>query len=298
MSRKIITPGDIRDHVLRLGEKHPPITLDSVDRTVADPRRVREGFGHVIDYLARVELEVDRNVLELLTLLPDVSETDRLFYADVWQPQEIQHGLILDRLQQDVDIAPADPQTDTVNPRIRVLGALAHLKPVHEVARLLYYLTGASTEKAAVVAYNLLVDGLDGIGEAAISRTIVQPIRRQEPGHFAFYRLSATQMIQQDVLAPWQLRLAKVLRRKSFSPVGAHTQRYRAQFGGIMTTLGLADGLEDFAAQISLVEHELLWSREQGMKVPDYVLAALQDAVEQFAAHGGGLVPAARPIAA
>ena len=286
MSRKIITPGDIRDHVLRLGEKYPPISLDSVDRTVHDPRRVRDTFGHVIDYLARVELEVDRNVLELLTLLPDVSETDRLFYADVWQPQEIQHGLILDRLQQDIDIAPADPNTDDVSAKIRLLGSLAHLKPVQEVARLLYYLTGAATEKSAVVAYNLLVDGLDGIGEDAISKTVVQPIRRQEPGHFAFYRLSATEMIQQNVLAPWQLRLAKVLRRKSFGLVGAHDPQYKAQLGGILNTLGLAEKLEDFGAQIGLVERELLWARDQGMRVPDYIMAALKDTIEQFRTQG------------
>jgi hypothetical protein len=286
VSRKIITPGDIRDHVLRLGEKYPPISLDSVDRTVHDPRRVRDTFGHVIDYLARVELEVDRNVLELLTLLPDVSETDRLFYADVWQPQEIQHGLILDRLQQDIDIAPADPNTDDVSAKIRLLGSLAHLKPVQEVARLLYYLTGAATEKSAVVAYNLLVDGLDGIGETAISKTVVQPIRRQEPGHFAFYRLSATEMIQQNVLAPWQLRLAKVLRRKSFGLVGAHNPQYRAQLGGILSTLGLAEKLEDFGAQIGLVERELLWARDQGMRVPDYIMAALKDTIEQFRTQG------------
>nr|WP_246314505.1 GTP-binding protein LepA [Kineococcus aurantiacus] len=265
-----------------MGEKHPPIPLESVDRTVKDPRGVRQRFGHVIDYLARVELEVDRNVLELLTLLPDVSETDRLFYADVWQPQEIQHGLILDRLQQDLDLPPADPDTDTVSAKIRLLGALAHLRPVQEVARLLYYLTGAATEKAAVVAYNKLVEGLDEMGEDAVSRTIVQPIRRQEPGHFAFYRLSATEMVQQGVLAPWQLRLARVLRRKSFSPVGAHTPQHRAQFGSVLTTLGLQDTVEDFGAQIGLVERELLWSREQGMRVPDYVLAALRDTLEQF----------------
>ena len=286
MSRKIITPGDIRDHVLRLGEKYPPISLDSVDRTVHDPRRVRDTFGHVIDYLARVELEVDRNVLELLTLLPDVSETDRLFYADVWQPQEIQHGLILDRLQQDIDIAPADPNTDDVSAKIRLLGSLAHFKPIQEVARLLYYLTGAATEKSAVVAYNLLVDGLDGIGEDAISKTVVQPIRRQEPGHFAFYRLSATEMIQQNVLAPWQLRLAKVLRRKSFGLVGAHNPQYKAQLGGILSTLGLAEKLEDFGAQVGLVERELLWARDQGMRVPDYIMAALKDTIEQFRTQG------------
>lgn len=295
MSRKIITPSDIRDHVLRLGEKHPPIPLDSVDRTVLDPRGVRERFGHVIDYLARVELEVDRNVLELLTLLPDVSETDRLFYADVWQPQEIQHGLILDRLQQDVDIAPADPDTDDVNGRIKILGALAHLRPVQDVARLLYYLTGAATEKSAVLAYSSLVEGLDRVGEKAISETIVAPIRRQEPGHFAFYRLSATEMIQQNVLDPWQLRLTRVLRRKSFSLVGAHTQTQRAAFGSIMHTLGFADTMDDFGRQLSIVERELLWAQHEGMKVPGYIMGALKDALEQFRVHGGDLLLGPRP---
>ena len=56
-------------------------------------------YGHVLDYMARVELEVDRNVLELITMLPDPPPVDRTFYADVWQPQEIRHGQILDELQ-------------------------------------------------------------------------------------------------------------------------------------------------------------------------------------------------------
>jgi hypothetical protein len=100
--RQHITQRKIAEHVQRLGEHYPPIPLDSVDRTIKRPGLVDRKFGHVIDYLARVELEVDRNVLELLFLLPDVDETNKTFYADVWQPQEIQHGLILDRLQQDL----------------------------------------------------------------------------------------------------------------------------------------------------------------------------------------------------
>ena len=87
------------EHVQRLGEEHPPLRLEDVDFTVRDPRTFEQRFGHVLDYMARVELEVDRNVLELLTLLPDPPEVDRHFYADVWQPQEIQHGRILDELQ-------------------------------------------------------------------------------------------------------------------------------------------------------------------------------------------------------
>ena len=67
----------LSDHVERLGEEHPPIELASVDFTVVDPVALSERFGHVLDYMARVELEVDRNVLELLTLLPDPPEVDR-----------------------------------------------------------------------------------------------------------------------------------------------------------------------------------------------------------------------------
>lgn len=121
------------------------------------------------------------------------------------------------------------------------------------------------------------------------------PIRRQEPGHFAFYRLSATEMIQQNVLDPWQLRLTRVLRRKSFSLVGAHTQTQRAAFGSIMHTLGFADTMDDFGRQLSIVERELLWAQHEGMKVPGYIMGALKDALEQFRVHGGDLLLGPRP---
>ena len=64
-----------------------------------NPRLLAKRYGHVLDYMARVELEVDRNVLELIAMLPDPPPVDRTFYADVWQPQEIRHGQILDELQ-------------------------------------------------------------------------------------------------------------------------------------------------------------------------------------------------------
>ena len=66
--------------------------------------------------MARVELEVDRNVLELTTMLPDPPQIDRHFYADVWQPQEIQHGLILDRLQVELGRESAEADLDTFGP--------------------------------------------------------------------------------------------------------------------------------------------------------------------------------------
>ena len=120
-----VTELRLREHVDRLADEHPPIDLDSVDYTVRAPHQLGERFGHVLDYMARVELEVDRNVLELTTMLPDPPEIDRHFYADVWQPQEIRHGLILDRLQVELGRPPADTDLDSVGIKLRILGALA-----------------------------------------------------------------------------------------------------------------------------------------------------------------------------
>ena len=283
-----VTSQRILEHVQRLGEEHPPIELDSVDRGIRDPRAVAERYGHVIDYLARVELEVDRNVLELLVLLPDVSEVDRMFYADVWQPQEIQHGLILDRLQQDLGRAAAEPVLD-VSYKMRLMGALAHFSAIQDIARLLYYLTGASTERQAVLAYNTIHSGMTELGETAIAETIIAPIRRQEPGHFAFYRMSATELVRSGALRPWQLYLARVLREKTYNLVGTNGQdRYRAQMGGVVTALGFDTDLDKYAREVGRIEAQLLWAHEQGMDFPPYVMRALRESIDLYRERGFG----------
>lgn len=286
MPRQAITRQKIADHVKRLGDLYPPIDLGSVDRTIRDPAKVQQEYGHVIDYLARVELEVDRNVLELLVLLPDVDETNRMFYADVWQPQEIQHGLILDRLQQDLGREPAEPHLD-VSLQIKMLGAMAHLPPIQEIAKLLYYLTGASTERQAVLAYNQINSGMVEMGEKAISETIITPIKQQEPGHFAFYQMSATELVQGKRLKPWQLYLARVLREKSYGLVGTNgMNHYKADMGGVVIALGLDEDLESYAREVGRVEARLLWAHEQGMKFPPYILKALRESVELYHERG------------
>jgi hypothetical protein len=280
--RQHITHQKIAEHVQRLGELYPPIPLDSVDRTIKRPWLVARKFGHVIDYLARVELEVDRNVLELLLLLPEVDETNKTFYADVWQPQEIQHGLILDRLQQDLGRTAAEPHLE-VSFGIKILGALAHLKPVQDIAKLMYFLTGASTERQAVIAYNKINRGMQALGETAISETIITPIKQQEPGHFAFYQMSATAMIQDKVLKPWQLFLTRVMREKSYHLVGTNKmKRYKADMGGVMADLGLDDDLEGYAREVGRVENRLLWADKQGLEFPPYILKALKESVELY----------------
>lgn len=268
----------LADHVERLGQEHPPIDLATVDFDVRRPDLLTARYGHVLDYMARVELEVDRNVLELMTMLPDPPEVDRVFYADVWQPQEIRHGQILDELQTRIGRAPATPDLDHVGAKLKVLGALGRIPKVQDVSRMLYYLTGMSTERSAVLAYNLLYDGVVELGEHAVAETIVAQIRRQEPGHYAFYKMSARGLAEQ--LSAWQRWLVRHLRRMSFAPVGANNDDQKADFGEVMASLGIDRNLEPFAIQISRVERELLWEREQGMKVPDYVVAAFREAVE------------------
>jgi hypothetical protein len=280
--RQRITQKKIAEHVQRLGELYPPIPLDSVDRTIKRPGVVARKFGHVIDYLARVELEVDRNVLELLILLPDVDEINKTFYADVWQPQEIQHGLILDRLQQDLGRTAARPHLD-VSFKIKILGALAQLKPIQDIAKLMYFLTGASTERQAVLAYNQINRGLKELDETAISETIITPIKQQEPGHFAFYQMSATAMIQDKVLRPWQLFLTRVLREKSYHLVGTNQMKqYKADMGGVMIDLGFDSDLEGYAREVGRVENRLLWAHRQGMEFPPYILKALKESVDLY----------------
>jgi hypothetical protein len=280
--RQRITQKKIAEHVQRLGELYPPIPLDSVDRTIKRPGVVARKFGHVIDYLARVELEVDRNVLELLILLPDVDEINKTFYADVWQPQEIQHGLILDRLQQDLGRTAARPHLN-VSFKIKILGALAQLKPIQDIAKLMYFLTGASTERQAVLAYNQINRGLKELDETAISETIITPIKQQEPGHFAFYQMSATAMIQDKVLRPWQLFLTRVLREKSYHLVGTNQlKQYKADMGGVMIDLGFDSDLEGYAREVGRVENRLLWAHRQGMEFPPYILKALKESVDLY----------------
>lgn len=294
MPRQLITHRKIADHVQRLGDLYPPIALDTVDRTIKHPKAVADRFGHVIDYLARVELEVDRNVLELLVLLDDVDDTNKTFYQSVWQPQEIQHGLILDRLQQDLGRTPAEPYLD-VSFRIKILGALATLKPIQDVAKLLYFLTGASTERQAVLAYNQINDGIKDLGETAISETILTPIKQQEPGHFAFYQMSATAMIQDKVLRPWQVFLARVLREKSYNLVGTNAMlQYKADMGGVVLDLGLDADLEGYAREVGRVESRLLWAHKEGMDFPPYILRSLQESVDLYRERG--LATAASPI--
>jgi hypothetical protein len=266
----------LADHVDRLGEEHPPIPLDSVDYTMNRPDLLAERFGPVLSYMSRVELEVERNVLELNILLPDPPEVDRHFYADVWLPQETRHGMILDRLQVLAGLEASTPNLTDVTFRLKLLGALGRVGAVQDVSRMLYYLTGVATERSAVLAYNKLHAGLIELGERAIAATVVGPIKRQEPGHFAYYQMAARELWSQ--MGSWQKWLVRALRKRTFVPVGVDNREQRVEFGDVMRALGVDEDLRHYARQVGRVEHELLWAHRQGLRVPDYVFKALRRA--------------------
>ncbi len=270
----------LRAFVERMAEDHPPLSLDQADFTARSAAEVRRRYGPVFDYLARVELEVERNVLEIGTLLPRTNETDELFYKHVWHSQEYMHGVILDELLRELGLPSPPVNLQSVGPKIRLAGWLSRLPGVHDVLRLIYYLTGAATERSAIEAYTRLHKGLADMGEVALAETVVAPIRRQEPAHFAFYRKSAEKLVRSDQLQPWQLRLARALRSRTFDAVGVNDESQRAQFGAVALTLGMDRQLHRMAGHIGRVEADLLWARSQGMAVPPYIVQSLKDAID------------------
>ncbi|MDF1602049.1 GTP-binding protein LepA [Nocardioides sp. YIM 152315] len=249
-----------------------------MDFTVRRPRELQERYGAVLAYLARVELEVERNVLELDTVLPNAPDVDRIFYRDVWAPQEERHGVILDAVTVQIGERSAMPDLGSVSTKLKVLGVLGHLDTIQDLTPMLYYLTGMTTERSAVVAYNHLYDGLIALDETAVAETAIAPIRRQEPGHYAFYQLSARRLWSE--LSGWQRYLVRWLRSQSFAPVGANDERQKAAFGLVLNRLDIDQDLDGFAAQVIRAERELLWAHRQGLKVPSYVTRALREAVE------------------
>ena len=124
-------------------------------------------------------------------------------------------------------------------------------------------------------------------GEKAIAQTIIHPIKQQEPGHFAFYQMSATRMVQDEVLAPWQKFLAQQLRSRTFTLVGVdYVKKYQADMGGVLVGLGMDQELEVYAKEIGRLEARLLWANKKGMEFPPYFLKALRESVELYQGQG------------
>ncbi len=90
-------------------------------------------------------------------------------------------------------------------------------------------------------------------------------------------------MIQDKVLKPWQLFLARVLREKTYNLVGTNAMStYKADMGRVAIDLGIDKDLAGYAREVGRVEQRLLWAHKQGMDFPPYILKALQESVELY----------------
>ena len=59
-----------------------------------------------------------------------------------------------------------------------------------------------------------------------------------------------------------------------------NNRQQRADFGDVARALDLDRDRIDVLEQVSLVERELLWAQAaQGMRIPEYILAALDEAI-------------------
>ena len=261
-------------------------TSTRVDCTVRDPATLAARFGHVLDYMARVELEVDRNVLELTTMLPDPPEVDRRFYADVWQPQEIRHGLILDELQ-----VAARPAARRRRPRHRLAPSSGSSARSRHLDR------GPGRQPDALLPDRHGHRALRGAGlqPAPRRRRRARRDRRRRDGRRADPPPGARPLrLLQAVGASgspsssrrWQRWLVRRLRQLSFAPVGANDDAAEGR-------LRRRDGDPRHhrrrrrlrRARSPASSASCCGPQADGMRVPAYVLAAFREAVELAAAR-------------
>lgn len=253
------------------------ISLDTVDFTVPDPRRVREELGPALDYFARIEREVERNVLELQVVLPNADARTTRFVA-VWESQELPHGWIFDRMQQEVGMPPARPELNDFSRTLKLAGVLSHVPGVHEALMFLYLSIGAMHERLTAVGYDKLRDRVLELGMPGFAHTAIRPIRVQESMHYAYYRNAAVE--QRDRLGAWQLQLARVVRRHTYVPVGATTPQRKADFGAASIALVGGQDIAPLAEPVQRVAQELLTHARDGLRLPPFVAASLRDCLD------------------
>ncbi|WP_380169070.1 hypothetical protein [Jannaschia sp. R86511] len=270
------SPVDIDALVDRI-EADGAIDLGTVDFTAPDPHRVRVELGAALDYFARIEREVERNVLELQVVLPNADDRTRRFVR-VWEEQELPHGWIFDRMQQEVGLPPATPELNHIGRTMKVAGVLSHVPGVHEALLFLYLSIGAMHERLTAVGYDKLRERLLQLGMPGFAATAVRPIRAQESLHYAYYRSAAVE--QRDRLSRWQLELARLVRLRTYRPVGATTPQRQADFGATAVALVGSDDPEALARPVQRVAQDLLTLAGDGLRLPPFVAAALRETVE------------------
>jgi hypothetical protein len=238
------------DRIGRL-EADPAISFADVDLTIVHPDRLRRQFDEVFYYFALVEGEVAQNALDIAALLPALDDHDRRFLS-VWSAHEVAHSAIFDALGGELGLPPAAPSVQSgAQWSFRAIGVLAQVDWLHDVLKLVYLARGAMHERLTLEAYTLLGAKLSCLGEHSLTRTVTDPIRRQEAGHLGYYRAAAA--AHRARLSRTQRSLARRISTWTYAPVGAPGRR--ALCGRVFTEI--ADGdievlepLEQIAADL------------------------------------------------
>jgi hypothetical protein len=251
-------------------EADPPIALSSVDFSVARPDHLRRELGNVLSYFALVEGLVAQNAVEIETILPGLDEDDRRFVS-IWKRHEVAHGAIFDALCVELGLPPAGPAPVVPMRRsFRAIGVLTRQRWWHEVFRLVYLVRAAMHERLTFEAYDRVGAKLHEWGERALAATVTQPIRHQEAGHLGYYRAAAAS--QRARLTPSQVRLARVISIKTYTPVGATRER-RAQCGRAFTGIA-GDDVEGLEPVQAIADRML---RTGPRPLPRFVQAAMEE---------------------
>jgi len=238
-------------------EHDPPIDLRAVDLTVVDPVPLRQRFDEILTYIATVEGAVPQNIADVTTLLPDLDDLDRRF-LEVWKGHELAHSAIFDALRSELDLPPRRNAALTpglVAPRhsFRLFGVLASVPWLQDVFKLVYLTRGAMNEHMTYDCYRHLGAHFDTLGEHALSRSVTEPIRRQEAAHLGYYRLAAT--THRTRLSPTQFHLAGEITARTYAPVGS-SPAGRSESGRVFVDLAgddvdaVLDSVQDIADQL------------------------------------------------
>lgn len=247
----VVAPGDVVLTKLARLEAKPRLDLGQVDFDLRSKDLVRARLAAPLRYSQRVEAMVTG--LSIETLLPRTSHEGGYIcrFLAVWQPDEQGHAQALERLLVELDLEPTPlPQDEPVPLHNRLAGLLGSMsRRMHETVELIYHVIGTMNERLAFGAYERMAAVLDELGEEGLSRTLFQPLRRDESAHLGYYRTAARELSGR--LDRWQLALARTIIIRTYAPVGAGAAADKPAFGQTILALGEHDELIDRVQQLA-----------------------------------------------
>lgn len=223
---------DVLERLAHVEDKQP-LEFEQIDFTVRDPEAVRRALADPLAYAQRVEAVVA--ALGIDTLLPRQDERVRRF-LDVWTVDEVGHGVALAELLRRLDLEPVVVERATQPPHNHLVGLAGRLSHrMHEVVEAIWATSGTMNEHLAMTAYNRMDAILVESGERALHETLFRVLRAHESAHKSFYAAYAGEVLAR--LRPWQRRLARLVVRATYTPVGAGASRDRPAFGRTVVAL-------------------------------------------------------------